>query len=65
MQKDNNLISLKLVSDDNEEDEEEINHTILVIKHISCVNLMILIGEELKKIVPNFEPEKYYFLQIK
>ena len=54
----NNLISLRLISAD-----QKINCTIFVDPKISSANLMTLMGEEIKKIDPDFSPEKYRFIR--
>ena len=54
----NNLISLRLISAD-----QKINCTLFVDPKISSANLMTLMGEEIKKIDPDFSPEKYRFIR--
>ena len=57
MIKDNNLISLNLISNDG-----NIHLTIFVNPNISCATLMTIMSEEIKKIYPDFSPEKHIFL---
>lgn len=49
MIKDNNLISLNLISNDG-----IIHLTIFVNPNISCATLMTIMSEEIKKIYPDF-----------
>ena len=57
MKRANNLISLKLVSED-----QSINISVKVDRHNSCANLITLISKEIKKINPDFSPEENVFL---
>ena len=61
MIKDNNLISLNLISNDG-----NIHLTIFVNPNISCATLMTIMSEEIKKIYPDFSPENiYFYMQVK
>ena len=57
MKKENNLISIKIVSQ-----EELFNLIISVNRNISCANLMTYMSQEIKNIYPDFSSDNYYFL---
>ena len=57
MKKENNLISIKVVSQ-----EELFNLIISVNRNISCANLMTYMSQEIKNIYPDFSSDNYYFL---
>ena len=57
MKKENNLISIRIVSQ-----EELFNLIISVNRHMTCANLMTYMSQEIKNRYPDFSSDNYYFL---